>query len=62
MFDLKQQSFQDDKIYPISVGYIDVSDCNDDDNSVGDIEVINKLSTQLFSYQCLSHAHVTTLS
>ena len=56
MFDLKQQSFQDGKIYPISFGYIDVSDSNDGDNGVGDIEVSNKLSSQLFSYQSLSQS------
>ena len=56
MFDLKQQSFQGDMFYPISVGYIDVSDSNDGDNSVGDIEDSIKLWTQLCSYQSLTHA------
>ena len=56
MFDLKQQSFQDDKIYPISAGYIDASDGNDGDNGVGDIDVSNKLPTQLFSNQSRSYA------
>ena len=56
MYDLKQQSFQDGKIYPISFGYIDVSDSNDGDNGVGDIEDSIKLWTQLCSYQSLTHA------